>query len=454
MNKRRRWLSFTTAPAILGLVVASIVCAQESRDDPEKLAVLEGKARTFVGQLSDSQFDAATKAFDETMMRVLSPSQLQTIWESITGSIGALEKITSVRHDSGGGYDIVFVTCKFANASLDARVVFDRQGRITGLFFVPSTAPRAYENPAYVDPSSFEDQEVSFGMPPWTLTGTLSRPVGQDVCPVVILVHGSGPNDRDESVGANKPFKDLAGGLASRGISVLRYDKRTKLYPEKFPPAATVKEETIDDVLAAADWLSMQTAIDPQRIFVLGHSLGGCLVPRIAKADTAERIAGYVLVAGNTRPLEDLIAEQTRYVLGLDGQLSESDQASLDEIDRQVQQVKSLATQKNPQPVFGANPAYWLDLDGYQPQIEAKSVTKPLLILQGERDYQVTMKDFANWRAALSDRPNVQFKSYPTLNHLMIAGSGPSKPAEYEIPGHVASEVIEDVTAWVRQQGP
>ena len=144
-------------------------------------------------------------------------------------------------------------------------------------------------------------------------------------------------------------------------------------------------------------------------------------------------------MAGNTRPLEDLIQEQTAYILGLDGEISESDKETLNEIEQNVQQVKTLASKPVPAPVFGVEANYWLDLEGYSPHNEAKAITKPLLILQGERDYQVTMQDFANWKSALADHANVRLKSYPELNHLMIAGSGPSKPAQYQVAGHVAS---------------
>ena len=415
------------------------------------LAALEAEARLFVDRLAAGEFDAATKGFDETIAGALRPQQLESIWTNLQKSVGDYQRLKGIRHESVDLYDIVFVTCEFANATLDTKVVFDRQGRISGLFFVPTTPPRAYTVPAYVNPDTFREEEVTFGVDPWKLPGSLSRPVGAASAPAVVLVHGSGPNDRDETVAANKPFKDLAGGLASKGIAVLRYDKRTKVHTERIPENATVKEETIDDVIAAVDWLSKQPAIDAKRIFVIGHSLGGYLVPRIAQADRNERIAGYVIIAGNTRPLEDLIAEQTRYILGLDGDISASDQEALEKIAQQVRRVKMLSNEDGPKTeVFGASPSYWLDLDGYHPHQEARALDAPMLILQGERDYQVTMEDFANWKAALSDREHVRFKSYPNLNHLMLGGSGLSQPAEYEEPGHVAPEVIDDITKWVR----
>ena len=76
----------------------------------------------------------------------------------------------------------------------------------------------------------------------------------------------------------------------------------------------------------------------------------------------------------------------------------------------------------------------------------------PMLILQGERDYQVTMADLEGWRKALSGKSGVTIKSYPTLNHLFMPGEGKSKPSEYEQPGHVADVVVDDIAAWIRQR--
>lgn len=433
----------------LAYLLTTLAIAQEATSDLAKQKEMESDARKLVEQLAEGDYEGATAKFDDTMRSGLKPAQLQMVWSGIIRSIGDYEQITLVRHESVDVYEIFLLTCKFEKAWLDTKVVFLRDGQVTGLFFLASTAPRDYTAPSYVKESAFQEEEIEFGSGPWKLPGTFSRPKGVERAPAIILVHGSGPNDRDESVGANKPFKDLAGGLASAGIAVLRYDKRTKTHGPTLPKDITVKEETVEDVIAAAEWLSNHTSVDASRVFVLGHSLGGYLVPRIATADKDQRIAGYVILAGSTRPLEDLMIEQARYVFAQDGELSDSDRVALVQLAAQVRQVKSLAAQTKPAPVFGVDPAYWLDLNGYRPHEEAKAIAKPMLILQGERDYQVTMDDFANWQGSLSDHNNVRLKSYPKLNHLMIEGSGRSLPAEYEIAGHVSSEVIQDITDWV-----
>jgi dienelactone hydrolase len=268
-----------------------------------------------------------------------------------------------------------------------------------------------------------------------------------------VLVHGSGPNDRDETVGSNKPFKDLAWGLASRGVAVLRYEKRTKQYGAKIVsiPNLTAKEEVVDDALAAVELLRKTEGIDAKRIFVLGHSLGGMFVPRIGRLDP--NIAGLIALAGATRPLEDVIPEQLAYIFSLDGSVSPEEQKQIDQAKEQAAKVKSLKPEDagSTAPIFGVPVSYWLDLRGYDPAESAKALKQPMLILQGERDYQVTMEDFKRWDTALAGKRNVTLKSYPGLNHLFIAGTTRSTPLEYEQPGHVDERVLEDIASWIKK---
>ena len=189
--------------------------------------------------------------------------------------------------------------------------------------------------------------------------------------------------------------------------------------------------------------------IRADRVFVLGHSLGGMLAPRIAAAD--QSIAGLILMAAAVKPLEQSIVDQTRYLALLDGKISAEEQASLDAVTKLAADVRALKPSDPPivSPPFSAPASYWLDLRGYDPPAAASLLKQPMLALQGERDYQVTVDDFSAWRRALGSRANVQLKSYPALNHLFIAGSGPSSPAEYQRPGHVDEAVVRDIAAWI-----
>jgi dienelactone hydrolase len=270
-----------------------------------------------------------------------------------------------------------------------------------------------------------------------------------------VLVHGSGPEDRDESIGPNKTFKDLALGLASRGIAVLRYDKLSQVYGKQ--PAKllaikqpTVKDEVIDDALAAVAWLRKDRHIDQACVVVLGHSLGGSLAPRIGAADS--KIAGLISMAGNTRKLADAMLAQSTYLVAASGPTTPDGQKQIDDMKALVARVNKLtpADVASEERISGAPVSYWPDLDGYDPIATAKSITQPMLFLQGERDYQVTFADdFAAWKAGLVGRPRTTFHSYPALNHLFLPGTGQSLPNEYNTPGHVPEEVVRDIAEWL-----
>jgi dienelactone hydrolase len=326
---------------------------------------LEEKAKAWVNLLVEGKYDVAVTSFDKTVAAQMSAGRLKETWNALMNQAGGFKDIVGTRTDTQSGYNRVFVTCNFEKAAIDVLVVYDAEEKIAGLFFQPASASVGYEAPGYADPARFTETEVTVGTGERSLPGTLTMPKGDGPFPAIVLVHGSGGNNRDESVGANKPLKDLAWGLASRNIAVLRYDKRTMVYPQDFTvviDSFTVQEEVIDDVIAAVDLLGKTERIDTDHIFVLGHSLGGMLAPRIASQDS--RITGLIVLAGPSRKLEDLILEQSRYLVGLDGKTDESETAQLKVLEEQVQKVKEF-DMKAGEIFIGAGKAYWEDLEGY-----------------------------------------------------------------------------------------
>jgi fermentation-respiration switch protein FrsA (DUF1100 family) len=425
---------------LLGILTAAVFA------DP---STLQTSAEQFVDRMVKGDFATAAKDFDTTMTKVSPAPVLKQTWDALLSQCGSFQKRQGFRTEKYQQYDIVYITCQFEKTPLDIKVVFDPSGKISGMFFVPISP-----QPNYIKPDAFTEKEITFGKDPWILPGTLTVPKSNGPFAAIVLVHGSGPNDRDETIGPNKPLKDLAQGLATKGIAVLRYEKRTLHYQAQFVKDCndlTVRQETTDDVVAAVEFLAATPEINKGQIIVLGHSLGGMLIPRIAAEN--KTIAGFVIMAGPTRPMEDSIFEQLKYIAMLDGKIDPEERKALAEVQKQVQMIKSssLTKETSHEQIFNAPAGYWLDLRGYNPAVEAKTIARPMLILQGQREYQVTMEDFDGWKKELGGKPNVEFKLYPDLNHFFITGKDKCRPEEYMIPGHVAGEVIDDIATWINK---
>ncbi len=407
------------------------------------------QAEAFLQLLVDGKYKEAETRFDSVVAARLPAPLLQQVWESLQKQVGRFESYVRYSIGRSDPYFMVFLTCRFEkNVLLDLKLVYGDNGKITGIFFLPSRQVN-YTLPPYVDTSQFHREPLLIETDTFRLHGELTTPVGHQIYPMVVLVQGSGPSDLDETIGPNKIFRDIAYGLSSNGIAVIRFNKRTFEYRRALDAdTITVWSETIADVVSAVR-LAQQIP-GANGIFLLGHSLGAYLAPRIA-AQT-QGVTGLILLAGNTRPLERLILEQVEYLFSIDT-LTDVEKAQLDTLRRQVEQIrKGEITRETPasQLPLSLNASYWLDLRDYDPVETARGLSLPMLIMQGGRDYQVTTVDFGEWKHGLASRNYVDFRFYPELNHLFIPGEGKSLPVEYMQPGHVSEKVIRDIVEWVK----
>ncbi|WP_327114559.1 dienelactone hydrolase family protein [Nocardia sp. NBC_01730] len=303
-----------------------------------------------------------------------------------------------------------------------------------------------WQPPPYADPSAFAEHDVTVGSGALAVAGTMSLPRHRDAVPAVVLLSGGGPFDRDETSGPNKPIKDIAWGLASLGIATLRFDKVTwTRHGVAGDPGFTMTEEYVPHAMSAIRLLRERPEVDAGRVFVLGHSMGGKVAPRVAAAEPA--VAGLVIMAGDAQPMHHEAVRVTRYLASLDpSPQAAARAAAMARLAAVVDRPGlSPATPRAELPL-GLSGGYWLDLLGYQPVSTAAALPTPLLLLQGGRDYQVTLADdFARWRSGLTDHPDVTFRVYPDDDHLFFPGTGPPTPADYEAAQHVDPAVLTDV---------
>jgi dienelactone hydrolase len=431
-------------PGGLFLVSSALLLAQPARSP-------EAVGRKALDLLLAENYPELTAMFSDNFKQIITLEFLQQRVSAELKEFGRPQNIGQPVFGTDGPNNLVSFPVRFSNTSIHVQFTLNPARQVVGMYFRPpdKALPYTWKRPAYSRPESFHDREVTVGTDMWKLGGTLTVPAAKGKVSGIVLVHGPGPNDRDESLFATRMFEDLAEGLASRGYAVLRYDKRSKTYGDEMSETSyTLDEETVEDATRATALLRKQPEVDPARVFVLGHSLGGYASPRIAARD--RKLAGLILMAGPARPIEDVAFSQTDYVLHLKGELAPNEQGRFNQLKAELEKVKKLDPRAdNPPVLMGLPTAWWLNVKGYDPGAEAKRLGLPMLIMQGARDFQVTMKDFALWRSALAGRENVAFHSYPSLNDLFMKGEGKSSPAEYHNPGNVAPEVLDDIANWL-----
>lgn len=445
---------------LLAFFSAPFASAAPQQSAPAPAPDYSALANAIITNFAGRQFDNIHAQFSAQAAASVSSAQLGQLWDQILAQAGAFQKIDSTEVTPQAGYHIAAVTCVFSKSSLKIILAFDGDGHVVGLHLAPATNSGAapptpsWAAPPYADQTKFHEEPVTVSDGQWHLPGMLTLPNGKGPFTAVVLISGSGPNDADETVGPNKPFKDLAWGLATQGIAVLRYAKRTHVYGAKSsadPANLTVKDEYLDDVHAAISLLASRLEINSKRIFLAGHSEGGYLAPRIAVANP--QVAGIIILEGCVRPIEQLAVEQLLYEAKLGGPDAPQIEQMIPEMQKQVQAIEDPNLKPGTMlPFLTAQipSSYFLDLRGYDPASLAATLKIPIYITQGGRDYQVTTTDFALWQKALAGHSNATLKLYPSLDHPLFSGTGPSKPEEYVVPGqHVSPEIISDLAAWL-----
>lgn len=419
------------------------------------------RARALVEEMGKGEWDAAAKRLPAKGGKAVDGATIKSWWEGSVQDKGAFVAIASVTPEPRGAKKLERVTVKLASGTMDVLVTFDGAGQLAALKL--NHAKGSYLSPAYVDASKLESRPVMIGTGDSALPGTLTLPRGVAAAPVVILLNGSGPGDRDESNDAgSRPFKDLADGLASRGVAAIRFDKRTGdplgVLSLGIPPADfTIEHEYLKDVAAAIALATSTQGIDPKRVYLAGHSMGAWLTPWLMELHP--EVAGGILLAGNTRKFHELVIPQLEYMAKLDdGQVSPAEKAAIDaerpKYAKAGDPKLALDTPVSELP-FNTGAKYWLSIVGYEAAKTAKKLSAPLFILQGGRDYQVTVKDdFEIWKKELSGRAKTKFSLYDKLNHNFIPGEGMATPAEYvSASGHVDVAVVDDIASWISAGG-
>lgn len=383
--------------------------------------------------LVDKNVEKAHSSFDASIAGQVPAAELTNVVDKVLSQLGAFKNVIEINQEN----DKYYYYSEFQKSKLDILITFNEQNKIVGFLLVPH---KIFDKADDKTALKIKSGDIE-------LKGTLLLPEHNPKKELVVFVHGSGPQDRDESIGENKPFKDIAEALFKNGIASYRYDKRTYSDPETFSGQSTAADETINDAVNAVNYFKNNGDYKDYRITVLGHSLGAYLMPKIAEKVKASK---YIFMAGNARPMQDLIIDQYEYIHKVNpAGLPEEEVAKMKKQVAFLNSGKFTPDTPSSELPLGLSSAYWKYLQAYKPLDEVKAIQSPMFFAQGGRDYQVTEKDFSLWKNTLKNNKTAVFKWYPALSHLFIKGSGTPSPKDYGIKGNVDQEFLNDLIQFV-----
>lgn len=403
-----------------------------------------------VANLNKGKYSKLYRCFDATMKNNISKDQLQEVWENLVASAGELKSIDDIETTERDGGIKQTGILKFENSSVKMIVSQNADEKLSGLF----VTQLGYQPPSYAKGLGTGKKRINFFSDSLELPGELIIPIGCNNCPVVILVHGSGPNDRDETFGPTKVFYDLAMGLAGKGIATFRYDKRFNIYPDLMNKQFDLYDETINDAIAALKIIQQDSSLEFGKYVMLGHSLGAYAMPLVADS-IASILDGAILFSGNARRLEDLIDYQMKYLTGFDGVITDEEEQYIIDNTARSRNIRNgnYTDSTSAENLLAYWPGtFWKGVSSYDPVTTLKQNAKTsFLILQGEKDYQITMEDFAIWKTEVGNMPNVKMKSFSGLTHFFTPTDAErGSPQDYFAPNNVDEEVIDVISEWVK----
>ena len=411
---------------------------QNISNEVQKLSELGELSKKLALQMNEGEFKETHDNFAPIMKLQLTTDVLQEAWDESVADMGNYKNIREINEEISGAGTVVYVILDYDNSGIQVLFSYNTDKKLGGLWI--SFAP--YDSVTY--DGSFEEIKISLGDSKNLIEGVFTLPKNVKNPPVAILVHGSGNHDADESIGVNKPFRDLANGLARKGIAVIRYKENVPKSFDEF----TIQDDSLDGAAHAIKYAQNCGKVDKDKIIIIGHSLGGMMAPKIA-ADNKE-VDGIVSLAGSPRRLEDIILDQVSILNKADKSISDVVyKLALAQAKAQVKKVKDLK-ESSSESILGYPASYWYSLNQVDTPSLVKELDIPIFIAQGSEDFQVYADiDYVEWQEVLKDKDNVTFRLYDNLNHLFMTANGRMDTTEYNIKGTVEQKVIDDIAKWI-----
>lgn len=401
---------------------------------------------SFIQNLQDHEYVKAYDNFHVDVKTLMDVDKLKKTWETVQNTSGPLKKHSFLCEQNKGHSKIEYYNLEFKKRNLVMKIISSDSTQISGFFFV--LKHQCKEELKLLN-ANYVDIEMNFKNDTFDIKGSLLTPK-DEYKTICIFIHGSGPNDRNESIGPNQPFLDLAIGLSEKGIASYRFDKRTYTYPVKITNP-DIYYEVINDVNYLIEQFSSLNTYKKKNLIIIGHSLGGHLTPYILSKN--KRIKAGISLNGNYLPLEEKILEQIKYISSLDSDIDSTEQVYIKDVEKKVRYLKDSLDTLSPDSLLPLNlPAcYWKSLKEVHPKHHIQYFNQNLLLLHSLRDYQVNSNDINAWKVLADQNDNITLFKYEKLNHLLLEGQGISTPNEYQTEGKVPQYIINDLSSWIKK---
>ena len=432
--------------------------SQLSHTDEQKAMA---KAMKLLNLIKSRKFQEALQDGSPTIKLLVSAATLEKAFDDFQKAQGLVQSFEPLGVEGFHNKTVAKVLVRFEHADLMAVIAINSKGLIGGFRLKPTKdVPSLWKHPSYADPTLFIEEDITLHANEIEVEATITLPKEGNPIGAVVFLGGSGPTDRDSSLGPNKPLKDLAWGLASRQIAVCRWDKPSAENSDKLSnDSMTLLKEYLPYSTAAIEALRTKLAsVNAADIpfFITGHSLGAVVAPSLAASNPS--IKGIILLSAAGGKMYDSALRQVKYLSSIEHDPPFTTAELAPALAKQVAVIKSpdfnVKTASEDLP-FGAPATYWLSVKEYDQVVTAAKLDIPIMVLQPGRDYQVTVEDdLEKWRVGLEKGgKNVAFKTYDALNHLLIAdgGDGLATPDAYATEGHVDEKVVLDICAWLKE---
>lgn len=396
----------------------------------------------FIRFLDAGQFLEATELMEPSFDRQRVPVELARTWNTKISLYGDFQHIEKIECVPEGELRAVRAALKLGNEEVGFNLIFSRRNNIRSFQFIdPEEIKQEVRTPRpYYRPDKFQKEAFLFGNPKYPLKGELFRPKDVENPPIVVFTHDFGPQDTYHQTGIHQFFLDFAEGLASNGIAVLLYPKRSFIYD---PPDNTELNpywEVLEDIFTIIYTLKIRSQTRKSKLFLAAYGFSAWFIPYFA---SNRMCSGYILLNPSMRhPLNILFEKEEFFAAG------DEENADLYRIFHDLEEF--FAARLAPDKIIMNYPAaYFYALEAYQPTI-LNAIKEPFLGIFAQKDF---VQNPADQPVITEIFQNVEFKSllFEDLNRLFHIGRRLSPNEDYYKPGMVSPLVIGEILNWLKK---